>query len=224
MKIITIGVLYFNQKHMIRKHYESWERYQDQAEFIIIDDCSNEKIKSAPNFVKQYRITDNIPWNQTGARNLLHYVAENDWVLSMDCDHVLDIEQFKRVMKLEMSNTLDVYFLNRLFTHNAKKNRMHSTFLCNRNTFLAVGGHDEDLSGFYGAVDESWLQKVKQKLRYNWLQNIYVMNYSNDKSIVDANTSEFDRNSKRNMDLFKKKLRNNQPRGSTLRFKWERIQ
>jgi hypothetical protein len=223
MKPITVGVVYFNQPEMLKQHFKEWVKYQDGVEFIVVDDCSKAPPVVSLDFVKIYRILDDIPWNQTGARNLLHYVAENEWVVSTDCDHVVTHDAFKKISELPIDDELRVFFLNRKFSHSIKKNKMHSSFYCNRYTFLAVGGHDEDLAGRYGAVDQSWECKVRKDLNYDWREDICVENHSFNPEIKDANVAGLSRDPKVNMRLLNFKLRNGQPRGSILRFRWERI-
>jgi hypothetical protein len=222
--MITIGVTYYNQPDMLSRHIDAWQSFSEDVEFVLIDDFSDKRILNVPKFIKIYRILDDIKWNQTGARNLLHYVANYEWVLSMDCDHLITAEQFSKIKMLNRSNPMDVYFINREFTHNPKKNKMHSTFMCNRHTFLAVGGHDEDLAGHYGGVDQSWVAKVKHVLNYHWMDDIHVINFANDPNIKDANTTGLDRDFKRNMEIYRQKLKKGQPRGETLRFDWVREQ
>ena len=221
--MLTIGVIYFNQPEMLELHLREWRKYKDAAEFVVIDDCSKMPPVVKDDFVKVYRITDDIPWNQTGARNLLHLVAENDWVLSTDCDHVVTHETFKQLSALDTNDVLNVYFLDRQFSHGNKTNRMHSSFVCNRHTFLAVGGHDEDLAGRYGGVDQSWTDMVQHKLLYHWCDDIKVINHSFDPDIKDANVADLPRDPKKNLALIKQKKMMGLPRGEIIRFNWERI-
>lgn len=221
--MISVGVIFFNQPEMLKIHLKEWSKYRDHAEFIVIDDCSSLTPVLDVDFVKVYRIIDDIPWNQTGARNLLYHVASNNWVLSTDCDHVVTRETFDQVLRLSTDDDLDIYFLNRVFSHGLKKNRMHSSFYCNRHTFLAAGGHDEDLAGNYGGVDQSWEQKVRDLLNYHWCDDICVECHSANPKINDASVINLDRNPKKNMELFRKKLKGGQPRGEILRFRWERV-
>lgn len=222
--MITIGVVYYNQPEMLLRHFEAWQAYADRAEFVVVDDCSRVVPRNCPSYVKIFRITTDIPWNQTGARNLVHYVASNDWVMSMDCDHVLPLEAFNQLDELHLDDELDVYFLARKFSHGNKEGKMHSSFLCNRHTFLAVGGHDEDLAGHYGGVDRSWREMVDANLNYHWLENIKVLNHSFDPSIQDANVSGMSRDASRNKGIVNEKKKQGLPRGEILRFEWERIQ
>lgn len=222
---ITVGVLYYNQLEMLKYHLSEWLKYKDEAEFIIVDDCSliPLKLPLEYSFVKVYRITDNINWNQTGARNLVYLKANNQWVFTSDIDHVLTHKSFSLLLNLlkdKKNENKEIYFLDRDFACGFKKGRMHSSFIIDKHVYLAIGGQDEDFAGNYGGVDQSFYKKSLKYLNYNWLSNIRVLNYSFCDFIKDANVQILDRNSKRNMALYHKKMRKGFPITKMIRFNW----
>ena len=199
--------------------------YLSDAKFLIVDDCSvvlmPRHIMKTPE-IDVYRIVDDKPWNQTGARNLIHEVAETDWVLSTDCDHVVSKQEFEKISKLDMSDPDKVYFFSRKFTHGNKNNRMHSSFLINRHTYNEIGGHDEDLAGNYGGVDQSWMEICQSRLDYTWVDDIKITTYQNHPLYKDANVF-LERNSSHNMNLIAAKRKKDFPRGEMIRFNWVKL-
>jgi len=72
--------------------------------FILIDDCSDSKADLKINFpinLTLLRITDNIPWNQPGAKNLGFKFAKIDWIFTSDIDHVLQPEMCGKLIELK---------------------------------------------------------------------------------------------------------------------------
>jgi len=50
-----------------------------------------------------YRINVDIPWNREQARNLGAYVADTQWIIQVDIDHVLPVACAKRLLELSLN-------------------------------------------------------------------------------------------------------------------------
>lgn len=72
-----------------------------KIQFIIVDDCSPVKyeIENYNLNITWLRITDDIPWNQGGARNLGVTHAKSDKIIITDLDHILPEETLKHLVK-----------------------------------------------------------------------------------------------------------------------------
>ncbi len=200
------------------------EHVRAQFEVIVVDDCSEEviipEIKGLN--LKAYRITDDIPWNQAGARNLGCFMAESPWVLLFDIDQVpLDDSIYlilKSIQDLE-NNCLYYFYVNDFIDSNLKKKLdIHpNTFLVNTQRFKATCMYDEDFVGHYGYED---------------LYLPYVWEFYGGKRLILGNTPLFkdtqfktdklDRSSVINKALALKKINGGLKKPSSfIRFSWE---
>ena len=231
MKItdFAVGTIFYNQPEMLKKHLEHWESYPNSVQKIIVDDCSKQKKLPAgiPNDICVYRITDDIQWNQTGARNLLYFCSEKLITFSSDIDHVLPCQSLLKLASLDFDSELSVHFLDRQFIslkNISVRRKMHSSFALHTNTYMALSGHCEELAGNYGGVDASWTALCKKYLNYYWNYEIKVLNFSFS-DIEDRNVSVLSRNPRYNLKMIKSRgfldLHLDSP---PIRFGYERLQ
>jgi len=132
----------------------------EQIELIIIDDYSDieEKIKSRLNIFKQFRITDDISWNQAGARNLGAFMAKSNWALFFDIDQLpseYGLSEIIKNLKLAESNILYYFKVDNFVDSNLEiELPVHpNTFMVNLERFKATCMYDEDFAGNYGYED-----------------------------------------------------------------------
>ena len=119
--------------------------YRAQFEIIIVDDGSDEAVIPNSNGLnlKAYRISDDIPWNQAGARNLGCFIAESQWVLFLDIDQ-LPLENcvqliLKSIQDLELSCMYYFYVEEFIDSNLNKKLDVHpNTFLANMHRFKST--------------------------------------------------------------------------------------
>ena len=97
--MLTIIYPYYNSIKAVKIQIDNWSKYpielMKKLQFILIDDCSDNKADLRINFpinLTLLRVTDNIPWNQPGAKNLGFKFAKTDWIFTSDIDHVLQPE------------------------------------------------------------------------------------------------------------------------------------
>ena len=140
-----------------------YERYDadllDRICFVLVDDGSPlayEIPRLNLNFI-WLKITDNIPWNQAGARNLGVVYAPSDKVLITDLDHEFP-ERTLRYMARKGECGRHFY---RVFRWGVKTRPHPNVFLISRARFLRFYGYDEEFAGHYGAEDYRFVKLQK---------------------------------------------------------------
>ncbi|NDC66130.1 MAG: hypothetical protein EBZ73_05900, partial [Burkholderiaceae bacterium] len=72
--LLTLIVHIYNNQNLVNLQSETWKEWGNipELEIIFVDDGSQPRLDLSmlPNWVKKFRITDDIPWNQPGAKNL----------------------------------------------------------------------------------------------------------------------------------------------------------
>lgn len=155
---ITIGFPYYNQPEMMARHLEEWATYSDEVKSrisaVIVDDGSAEplRIDADPGFpVRVYRVLDDIPWNISGAKNLIMREAPDDWVLITDIDHVLTADNAAKMFAMFTAKRPPGKALKPLRMRGGKPYKSHiTTMLVHRDDWWRCGGMDEDFAGHYG--------------------------------------------------------------------------
>ena len=98
---LTIVVPAYEQPLMLEKQLQTWSLHSDETldrlTFIIVDDCSptplEPAVRKAGNSVLErvrlYRMSEDVKWNRNICRNAAAEVAETEWLMNVDVDHVL---------------------------------------------------------------------------------------------------------------------------------------
>lgn len=171
--MISLVMPYYRNPEMLALHYRSWLAWPAEArqaiEVVIIDDGSPEGERAAnvpmPGLsgtlphIRIYRITEDRPWHQHGARNLGAKMARAGWLLLTDMDHMLIGSQAGEL--IDLTPKLDArtaYFIQRreadsgdLTLGKDGQPKPHpNSFIMRRDLFWEVGGYDEDFCGHYG--------------------------------------------------------------------------
>ena len=137
------------------KVYESYSfDVVSKIQFIIVDDCSPVKyeIENYNLNITWLRITDDIPWNQGGTRNLGVTHAKSDKIIITDLDHILPEETLKHLVK--KNNPGRDFFKIYRKDSTGKIYKGHSNlFFMSRARFIRFFGYDEEYSGGYGGED-----------------------------------------------------------------------
>jgi hypothetical protein len=131
----------------------------DRLQFVIVDDGSPLRydIPQLNLNITWLKITEDIPWNQPGARNLGVTYAPSDKVLITDLDHEFP-EETLRHMVLRGECGRNFYRVYRL----GNKTRPHpNIFLLSRARFMRFYGYDEEFSGHYGSDDYRFVKIQK---------------------------------------------------------------
>jgi hypothetical protein len=203
MDKITLIYTYYNQKERIEGILK--EKHP-ATRVVIVDDCSPEPLQ-APLGVDCYRIEDNIPWNQPGARNLGFQEAKG-WIVCADIDHLVTKENIEDILKLKKKKGT-VYFLGREDVNS------WNVFLIHKDDFEKIGGYDEDFSGHYGYDDIEFLWRCQKNLKVEERKDIKVKVFAKESSTKDLN-----RDYSFNHNLLETKTHIVKNQGKRIRFKY----
>jgi hypothetical protein len=220
--VITIFHIYYGQRHMLPLHSKAWSSHRAVVDYCIIDDCSPIPIRRPIHpRLKIYRVKEDIPWNIAGARNLGFHVAETEWVMGADVDHVVTAEALDEIMRLDMSNPNVAY----LFKRRTEQGRVGCdaiiNILMNKRKFFEIGGYDEEFSGGYGREETFFSRCLRSRGMQIIKSEIVLAWYPR-----EGGTRGVGRSRSRNTVIFEDKLRSlnegTYRNGPILRFPWER--
>ena len=160
---------YLNQQDAsaIMKLLETYAGYEaevlDRIQFVVVDDGSPlaYDIPDLDLNLTWLKITDDIPWNQAGARNLGVLYAKSDTVLMADLDHEFP-EDTLRHMAGRRPCGRNCYRIYRTDRRTGRIKKKHpNIFLMSRARFMRFFGYDEEFSGHYGAEDYRFVKVQK---------------------------------------------------------------
>ena len=197
--MITVLYTYFGQRERISGILEQG------LKTVIVDDCSKEPLGPLDG-VKVVRVTDDIKWNQPGARNLGFHISDG-WILCADIDHLVTKENMEQLENTELKRGC-VYYLGREDTNSV------NIYVIHKDDFEKIGGYDEDFCGNYGYDDIHFYNKCVRLLEVRELRHIKAKVYAKESS------SEGVRDSTHNLEIIKRKGVEPTPR---LRFNWEYV-
>lgn len=202
---LTIIYTYYGQKERIpgivaEKHPE--------ARVVVVDDCYPEPLEKLDS-VEVYRVTDDIPWNQPGAKNLAFHLSEG-WIVCADIDHLVTKEMAQKLIDLDKKRGT-IYFLGREDTPS------WNIFLIHKDDFEKVGGYDEDFSGHYGHDDTLFLWMCEKSL------NVVEQRDIKAKVFAEESSTQMERNTRTNQELLEKKKHLKHNVTPRLRFNWKKV-
>jgi predicted glycosyltransferase involved in capsule biosynthesis len=185
--------------------------------FVIIDDCSSPSLSLTWSHhlnVSHLIITDDIPWNMAGCKNLGASIATTEYLLFTDVDYYFSETSLSLLVEnISFLDAKKLYLFNARYM--GKQISPHpNSFLVNRFEYLQVGGMDEDFCGAYGYEDIEFLARWERFGHQKTLiPDITLDNWG-------EKTEGLDRDSSRNYKLLQEKLTNPiSPRG-ICRFRW----
>jgi glycosyltransferase involved in cell wall biosynthesis len=188
---------------------EAYSRYPKhilgRVHFVIVDDGS--PVEYTPQHfglnITWLRITDDIRWNNPGARNLGVTYAKSENILLTDADHYLPEKTLEYLCgRKECGKSF--YKLRRV-RDDGSIGRGHSNlFFMSRSRFLKLWGYDEHFCGDY-AHDDLWF--VKFHKWHGSLQRYLPKQYVAAKREVDnlRHTHSLERDQQVNESLYKEK-------------------
>jgi hypothetical protein len=169
--VLTLVMAYYMNAGMLRHQFAVWKTWPSKVRkairVVIVDDGSPEE--PAANVprpyglpeVQIYRVGEDRPWWQNGARNIGANVAPDGWLLLTDMDHVLSPESAGALLKAIGKGRLDegtVYMLDRVEADTGEPTlgidgnpKPHpNSFVMTREMYWRIGGYDERTCGMYG--------------------------------------------------------------------------
>lgn len=170
MTVLTLIMPTYMNSRMLRLQYEGWaawpEKLKRRVEIILVDDGSPDpavKVKRPKGLptLRIYRVTEDRPWHQHGARNLGADQAGEGWLLLTDMDHVLSEASAVSLLKMIDKGKLDedtIYMLDRVEADTGEPTRdgngrpkpHPNSFVVTRDLYWKIGGYDEAFCGLYG--------------------------------------------------------------------------
>lgn len=225
MRELSIVYPYYNNEACLSRQLELWARLPrdlaSRVEYVLVDDGSPRPAAIPPDFpinLTLVRVKENKRWNQHGARNLGLKLAEGEWVIASDIDHLLAAEGVGCVLSME-KDPAAVYYFSRQKEDESAKHPHPNSFLIRRKTFWDIGGYDEDFCGHYGKGDLFLRAQFERACRIVALEQPALIEIDN------GATPGLNRETRRNRWLArwkKRRLEKGKYRnGRTLRFEWE---
>lgn len=238
MNEFTLIIPYYRNPNMLRMQLETIANYSDRIKVIVVDDGSPEPAEDviAPSEnLELYRIDVDIPWNRGGARNLGAHMAQTDWIVHVDIDHLLPADCAAELL----NKSLDPrcwYRFPRYRLGKADETRRKDaipddqefgqikphmdSYLCTRQLYWKAGGYDEDYSGCLGGGTPFTKMLERTGTLMHLPEDIHlhvvtrsVVDDSSDNTL-SRDTSEYSRRKR-----MKGIVRGRKP----MRFKWHRV-
>lgn len=237
MRLDRLSIIYpyYENPSMLSIQLAHWQSYpaelKEKCRFIVVDDGSprnpaKDIIGSKPGLnLNLYRVQENIPWNQHGARNLGASQTKDKWLFVGDMDLVLDAENCQKIFNEDLSDT-SIYRFSRVKMPDWEPYKHHcNTWLIRKDQYWEFGGYDEDYCGTYGG-DGPFARALEAKYNPVIFPKICLKYYGRS-YIKDSGTNDFDRDGalrqkyhdigRRKKDTGDTKARN------PIRFPWEQI-
>jgi hypothetical protein len=242
--VLTIVMAVYGQPLMLKKWFETAMGYEnsDTIRFVVVDDCGEPPATLPKNILDSLnitilRVTDDITWNQMGARNLGMSVSSG-WCAMMDPDMIFSNNVMSMI--LEMIPTLKRGSVVRYGLQHMSGQRKDeidqtspNTYIIHKDDFDYVKGYDEDYAGNKGWSDVQLLDVLISNYKIVGRKDIYAQFYSTDQ-IPDAAVMSLDRSVSENK---KKRLKkkdesrkiggwkrwNNNRLDNRIRFKWTQV-
>lgn len=229
---------------MLAEQFRVWSGYpadlKAQIEIVLVDDGSPEPVVDEPRpaglpILRIYRVLEDRPWHQHGARNLAATEATAPWLLLTDMDHVVPAESLAAL--LTRLNCDLVYTFGRVDAPNRRPKLLRgephphqNTFACQRSRFWSAGGYDEDCLGY--GTDGYFLRRLLGSHPPVHLPDVVVVRYPRE-VIADASTRgpegvdprafrDAARRTGENVRLLSEKQATGRP-PAVLNFPWERV-
>jgi glycosyltransferase involved in cell wall biosynthesis len=222
---LSIVYPYYNNEACLSRQLELWASLPPglarRVEYVLVDDGSPRPAAVARDFpgnLTLVRIREDKRWNQHGARNLGLKLAEGEWVLATDIDHILDADGVRELLSMQR-DPRTVYFFGRLREDGSPRNSHPNSFLVEKRAFWEIGGYDEDFCGHYGKGDLFLRTQFERSCKIVELERPVLVELNN------GATPGLNRETRRNrwLSKWKRRLieRGKYRNGRTLRFEWE---
>jgi hypothetical protein len=183
---LTIVMAYFNQPEMLLEWWAVIRHYpKDRVAFRFVDDYSKQFPLEIPEDilrdfdVMHFRVEDDIPWNEMGARNLAMHHSEG-WVYMTDPDYLLLPESMAKLLDLNLKPG-NFYHLRARAVHDRRELfRPENMAVLHTKDFRTAGGYDEDFAGAYGFSDTLLFKFLRDVAgaKDNFVDEIWMDHYT----------------------------------------------
>lgn len=202
---LTIVMAVYGQPLMFREQALAICFYpksvRERLKVVVVDDCGtppvSEKvianIDSATAGAKLFRVTQDIPWNQMGARNLgMHH--SQGWCLMIDPDMVFDGPMMARMIQAaeKMQRGQVGKWALKHTSSGVLDTSSPNTWLVHRDDFFDVGGYDEDFAGHKGWSDVQLLDVLRSCYKLQHRPDLFA-HFHSIKDVPDAMVTSLDR-------------------------------
>ena len=240
--VLTFAYTYYDNPGMLSRHLHEWRKYPRgplrRIRFLIVDDGSRKHpalpvvqaaMQEGGNTidVALYRVLENKPWNQDGARNLAMKQCTTEWALLCDIDHLVTVDQLGPLLGLDFTRLRTAYMPNQMSTSGKPYHKPHPNIYVMRvEDFWDLGGYDEDFVGWYGS-DHNFQRLMREwGIEQVFADHVYLTAFLSD-DIADANTKDWGRKRspyvlKLNKALIAKARGPKYKPENPIRFEWER--
>lgn len=243
MSIITLAMAVYGQPKMLEVWFDTLRSYTKetlaQMELMIVDDCGSPPA-TIPDDITQllkcrlFRVTQDIAWNQPGARNLALEQCKTDRILFVDPDMVFPAPMMDRLLAagavLEKSHVIRFMLKHR--SNGKLDGSSPNTWFCHVSDFLHVGGYDEDYAGNKGWSDVQLLDVMSSVFKIQHRADLFA-DFYNVEEIPDAMVTTLERSHGPNRKIRLKKVAWSRRHGGwkafvkkggrpRIRFEWER--
>ena len=228
---LTLITHHYNGHQALQNLVDSIKKWpssiKNQIQLVAVDDGSETEtnLDATGINLKYYRITDDIPWNQAGARNLGCLMAQTEWVMFFDVDQIPNESGINNILTSldDLSDETLYYFYVEDFVDSNLNTEMKvhpNTLLVNCQRFKETCMYDEDFSGHYGFEDiylpYVWENQGGKRSLYGHFAFFKDQKFK---------TAKLDRNTEINHNLAKLKISQGSKKPVNLiRFNWKIIQ
>lgn len=248
-RLVTLAMAVYGQPQMLGVWFDTLRTYTKgmliDLELLIVDDCGDPPAEIPADIqamlpCKLFRVLEDIPWNQPGARNLAIEHADTRLILFVDPDMVFPAAMMDLMLadggKLELGHVIRFQLRHRV--GHAKGHidaSSPNTWFLHVVDFKSIGGYDEDYSGHKGWSDVQLLDIMRSAYKVRHRSDLFAEFY-NESEIPDAMVKSLDRNVKHNRYMRLGKVRQANLTGGwlkyaqqvvckrpSLRFKWEQV-
>ncbi len=170
LELSYIVPVFFNQGNSellndLLKTYSTYSnKILERIQFVLVDDCSPTHIRIPDNInlnLLLLRVTDDIRWNQGGARNLGVMLAKTAKIVLTDVDHFFPEELFTKMLSAKTPSK--IYKFKRTDNKGEKAASACNIYFSSKSVFFKSLGYDEEFCGNYGFEDTLFFEFQK-----NW--------------------------------------------------------